>query len=296
MEKVKVGILGIGAIGSVMVCHLAEQSNVELFLFNRTPKNQIQLKSPNHFFDFQITTHSNHVKKIELDWLIICLKEYHYKKATRWFPKLISPTTKVAIIRNGILLKAPLLPFAKASQILECMIDCPTQPQTNGQFFQLRKAIITTPKTNLSSVFKSLFQKDDITFRQIEDFKTESWKKLLESSCIGAITCLTGETCRIFKDEKIKNLYKDLLQEGIKVAIADGAQIPNNFVQSLLAKINQYPPNKGSSMLTDRKLGRPIELGAKSGAIVYLGQQYQIKTPLHKLVVTLLNQTNASNS
>lgn len=296
MEKVKVGILGIGAIGSVMVCHLAKQPNVELFLFNRTPKNRIQLKTPHHSFDLKITTHSNQVEKIELDWLIICLKEYHYKNAKHWFPKLISPSTKIAIIRNGILLDVPLLPFAKASQILACMIDCPTQPQSNGQFLQLRKAIITTPKTNLSSEFKILFPKEEITFQQVEDFKTESWKKLLESSCIGAITCLTGETCWVFKDEKIKHLYINLLKEGINVAKADGVKISNNFTQSLISKMNQYPPQKGSSMLTDRKLGRPIELGAKSGAIVLLGQKYQIKTPLHELVVTLLNQTNASDN
>ena len=48
-------------------------------------------------------------------------------------------------------------------------------------------------------------------------------------------------------------------------------------------------------MLTDRKLGRPIELGAKNGAIVSVGKKYNIETPLNELVVTLLSKTNAKN-
>jgi 2-dehydropantoate 2-reductase len=112
---------------------------------------------------------------------------------------------------------------------------------------------------------------------------------------LGAITCLTGETCWIFKDEKLKNLYQTLLEEGIQVAKAAGAVIPFDFVNAMLEKLQAYSKEKGSSMLTDRKLGRPIELGAKNGAIVSVGKKYNIETPLNELVVTLLSKTNAKN-
>ena len=59
MEKVKVGILGVGAIGSVMACQLTEQANIEIVLFNRTPKNRIQLQAPHRIFDIKITSKKN---------------------------------------------------------------------------------------------------------------------------------------------------------------------------------------------------------------------------------------------
>lgn len=85
------------------------------------------------------------------------------------------------------------------------------------------------------------------------------------------------------------------MEEGIQVAKADGAIISSDFANVMLEKLEFYPKEKGSSMLTDRKLGRPIELGAKNGAIVKIGKKYKIETPLNDLIVTILSKTNARN-
>ena len=157
-----------------------------------------------------------------LDWLIICLKEYHYSAAEKWFSDLISPVTKVAVVRNGIHLKEPLLPYCPADQILETMIDCPTQKIANGRFKQYKTPVITAPQIRLAQEFAQLFRSKDINFNLIEDFKTANWKKLCESTALGAITCLSGETCWIFQDEKIRALYTKILAECISIAKADG--------------------------------------------------------------------------
>ncbi len=92
--------------------------------------------------------------------------------------------------------------------------------------------------------------------------------------------------------KKIRIVYRKLMEEGIQVAKADDANIPNNFVDMMLEKLKTYPKEKGTSMLTDRKLGRPIEVGAKNGAIVNIGKKYNLGTPLNDLVVTILSKTN----
>ena len=81
----------------------------------------------------------------------------------------------------------------------------------------------------MATDFKGLFGSAEIHFRLVDDFKSESWKKLCESASLGAITCLSGETCRIFQDEEVKDLYKRMLEESVVVAKADGAQIPSDF-------------------------------------------------------------------
>ncbi len=201
MRKVKVGILGVGAIGSVMASQLFANQNIDLHYFNRSPKKEIRLQSPIRFFDFKINTQTELSEKIEMDWLIICLKEYHFKEAGNWFEKLIFPKTKIAVVRNGINLKEPLLPYAHESQILEGMIDCPTQLDSDGNFHQLKNGIITLPAGHLADQFQVLFQNQNISIRQVDNFKSENWKKLIESAALGAITCLAGETCWIFEDK-----------------------------------------------------------------------------------------------
>jgi len=294
-SKKQIGILGIGAIGSVISSLLFQNKKLELYYFNRSKKEVTTVHFENTSTSINLTNTKSIATNNQLDWLIICLKEYHFAEAKDSFKKLISSKTKIVIIRNGIDLKAPILPYSPNHQILECMIDCSTQPKKDGSYLQLKKPIITSTSNDLATEFQNLFDIHNCSFKQVDDFKTATWKKLLESSAIGAITCLTGETCRIFKKKENRIWYQQLLEEGIKVAKTDGAIIPNDFVNVLLQKLNSYSIDKGSSMLTDRLLGRPIELGAKNGAIIKKAKQYNIETPKHKDVVKSINLLMPNN-
>ena len=89
-------------------------------------------------------------------------------------------------------------------------------------------------------------------------------------------------------------MYTELLREIVEVGKADGAKIEDSFIDGMLIKLMNYPKEKGSSMLSDRLQGKPIELGAKNGIISELAKEYNIKTPLNDLIVSLLKYTNKS--
>lgn len=292
-KKTLVGVFGIGAIGSAISVQLqSAKERIELLYYNRSPKSSIGLLDGKTEFDIPIHLTNLEKSDAELDWLLVCIKENHYPEALNSLSNLVSPKTMVAVIRNGLKHKEPFLPFTDASRILECTIDCPTQPITDGYYESLRKPVITAPESELASQFGQLLHNSDTEVRQVSDFKSESWKKVCESSALGAILCLTGETCWIFEDEKLVTLYTDLLQEGIAAARADGAHIKPDFKDKMIAKLLSYPKTKGSSMLTDRLNGNPVELGAKNGVISDIGKELGVDTPLNDLVVTLLGRTN----
>ncbi len=172
------------------------------------------------------------------------------------------------------------------------MIDCPTQLQNNGSYKVIRKPILTVNKSPVANDFKLLFNAQSIEVNQTKDFKTSNWIKLCESASLGAILCLSGETCWIFQDKKMRDLYKKILIETVLVAQADGAKIENSFINEMLIKLMAYPDTKSSSMLTDRLNGKSIELGAKNGVISELGNHYNVDTPINDLIVSLLSKTN----
>ncbi|HFA47937.1 MAG TPA: hypothetical protein ENJ95_02835 [Bacteroidetes bacterium] len=292
MKKTITGILGIGAIGSALAAALYKNKNIELKYYNRSPRDFIKIKIAGAEYIYPIDCQTNIAAGQQLDWLIICLKEYHFENAKEWLGKLIGASTKVAVIRNGLRLKEPVLEFCEEKNIVECMVDCPVQPVGDGFYEQYKMPKITIPKSGISAPFLQLFDKKYISVNIVADFKTAAWEKLCGSAALGAILCLSGETCWIFNDKKIREIYKNILTEAVEVAIADGAIIPGNFIGKMLARLKEYPPEKGSSMLTDRRNGRPVELGAKNGAISRLGALYGIKTPLNDLACSLLQYTN----
>ncbi|MCD2259666.1 ketopantoate reductase C-terminal domain-containing protein [Psychroserpens luteolus] len=288
-SKQQVGILGIGAIGTVISYQLQQNNLNELFYFSRTKHTHLKLISDGLRFELPVDIKTTISKPIPLDWLIICLKEHQYQDAQDWFPKLIHPHTRIAVIRNGLQLKHPLLAFTDDDHILECMIDAPTQLRNEGFYQNLNAPILTVPQNDLSNAFELRFKHSKININQVEDFKTESWKKLCESATLGALLCLHNDTCHIFKSEKLQHDYRELMNESIQVAKADGAIIEKDFTDQMLSKLMNYPDAKGSSMLTDMRNGKPIELGAKNGIISQLGKAYQIDTPINDMIIRALS-------
>ena len=291
----EVGVLGLGAIGHVIGAPFLEKSGVRIHFYNRSTRPVFRFQPFDRpFIQQNIACELKPPKEpIVLDWLFICLKTYHYQEAESWFKVLISRQTRVVVLRNGLNLAAPLLPFTTAEYILPVLVDAPTQyDRGKASYVQMRPAHLLLPPHPLSEELRALLHESEIAIAITSDFKTASWSKLLKSASLGAIMCLSGQTCRIFKRSEIRALYRSLLLEGIAVAKADGAQLSTDYVELMLEKLSTYPPEKGSSMLTDRQSGRPIEVMAKSGAIAQRGVELGIPTPLHTSFSALLEVVN----
>ncbi len=290
-KKQHIGLFGIGAIGSLIAAELqSENPNNEPYYFNRSPKSYIRHKRGGLKTEIPIVLSQTKQFQQALDWLIVSIKEHHFSAAMESLVDLIQPQTKIVVIRNGLNLKTPFLAFSKESQILETNIDCPCQLAEDGYYQSYHPPIISLAPSPLALESQSLFKNSKTTIHLVEDFKSLSWKKLCESSALGAILCLSGKTAEVFKDKKMQELYRGLLEEGVNIAKADGAKFEMNFIEDSLRKVLSYPPEKGSSMLTDKQLGRPIEWGAKNGLICKVGRTYSIETPENDKILRLLKK------
>lgn len=279
--NIKIGIIGLGAIGSVIANILNENKRIDLYYFTRSQKHNIAIRYKERLTSFPITCENLEKPDHHLDWLIICLKANQTKSANDLFHKLIRPKTKVAIVRNGVNISNDISSYTENKLILPCIINCSVQPKEDGSYWQLDHPSIILPKGSLALDFESLFPKDNIKVIQTSDFTTASWKKLIESASLGAVQCIANAPCRIFKEPKYIEMYQGFIKEAILVAQAEGAIIDNNFEVELVSKVHSYPLDKGTSMLTDKLIGNPLELDAKNGAISTLSKLYGIPTPLH---------------
>lgn len=290
----QVGVLGLGAIGHLVAAQFLEKSGVQLHFFTRRDLKQFRFLSDTGQKVEQPIHCITSAEPLSLDWLFICLKAYHYDTATPWFEHLIDSKTKVVVLRNGLDLSTPLLPYTKAEQILPCLVDAPTQYDPSTQaYVQQAQARFGLPQHPLAKTLKDFLATSAIEVDINFDFKTASWEKLIESASLGAILCLTGQPCRILKQPSIRSLYQKALAEAVQVALADGAKIRPGYVEDMLKKGMSYPAEKGSSMLSDRLAGRPIEVMAKSGIISEKARALGIMTPLHDTFTSLLSGINS---
>ena len=152
---IKIAIFGLGAIGSLLSKYLLQKKENQVSFFNRSPKTSIQFSFQGKIDTFPITLSPS--KEADFDWVIVCLKTYHLAEAKRSIRLLVSAKTKLAIFRNGLNLADDFLDLTKSENILETIIDAPTQPQPDGAYLQLRIPKITLPNQSISQNFKVLF-------------------------------------------------------------------------------------------------------------------------------------------
>lgn len=290
----KVGIFGIGAIGSVLAKYLTRHADNECFFYNRTEHKFTKVKFKEKETVIQLDINAN--AQGNLDWLIICIKENHFEKAKDDIRKLISEETKLAIFQNGIDISRPYLELGSKSPVLETIIDCPTERLTKTCFKQIRLPKIVTPKNHLANEFIKLFDDKEISFSQSTEFKNEQWIKLIESSALGTIQSHTGMPCSVFKETKYLDDFKSLIKEGIEVAKSESIKLSPELSKQLLLKLENYPASKGSSMLSDKLSGNVLELEAKIGAIVRVAERNKIRVPVSRRYYQSLLEHNMTIS
>ena len=281
-----IGILGIGAIGSLLTKYLIRNRANRYFYYNRSKKNRILIEFEGKRDDISIEVINHQVQN--LDWLIVCIKEYHFQDAIPILNKLIGQQTKVAIFQNGINLTDRYKQFSNPSKLLETIIDCPVQRIYPNEYKQIRIPKITLPDNLISDEFIKLFKEPPIVFTKSDRFDELQWIKLIESSSIGSIQSISGMPCSVFQNEEKLNEFKQLVREGIEVAKSEGIKLNENLASQLLTKLKSYPLTKGSSMLSDKLCGNQLELDAKIGVIVKTAKRNNISVPVSNRIYNSL--------
>ena len=126
---------------------------------------------------------------------------------------------------------------------------------------QRTEATLTVPDNPAGHAFADLFAGGDIALHLTADFRTAAWRKLCLIECVA-------------------------------VGRAAGAILDEGLADEIVASMIEGPGEAGTSLLADRRAGRPLEVDARNGAVVRIGKQHGIATPLNRAITTLLAALN----
>lgn len=115
------------------------------------------------------------------------------------------------------------------------------------------------------------------------------WEKFLFIEPIGAVIAASGESfgpVRTTPDTRA--LVDRALDEVIAVGRAVGVEWPADAKAAVWKRYDSLPPDERTSMARDLIARRPSEFDAQTGAVVRLGQQLGVATPVHDVLAALL--------
>jgi 2-dehydropantoate 2-reductase len=283
-----IAIVGPGAIGCVVGARLAARTSHDVTLCGRQGFDSVELDGPDGRVSAALRPLLDPRQAPSVDWVLFAVKSHQTAGAAPWLDALVRPGTTVAILQNGVEHVDRLAPFVDRSQLLPVIVQCPATAVAPGRVVQRAPAELVVPPSSTGHGFRALLAGTAITVTLAEDFVSAAWRKLCSNAAAGAITALTGKPVNVTGRPDVAELARGLVEECMAVGRAEGARFPPDFVDRLLAAWQAAGPEATTSMLQDRRAGRPLEHDARNAVVVRLAGRHGIATPLSRAVVALL--------
>jgi 2-dehydropantoate 2-reductase len=282
----RIAIVGVGAIGGVTAA-LLQQAGHDLQLCTRRPMRGLSVETPEGVVNVTAAFVTNAGEAKPVDWVLVATKAYDVAGAAKWLERLRSNGAPVAVLQNGVEHRERFAPYVEAEKILPVMVDCPAERQAPDRIRQRGVMHLKVPHGALGQAFVGLFAGTAADASVVPDFLSVVWRKLCFNSA-GVLSALTMQSAGVVRREAMGEVALEIIRECAAVARAEGALLEESLAETILAAQRAAPADGINSMLADRQAGRPVEIEARNGVIVRLGQKHGIPTPANKMAVALV--------
>jgi 2-dehydropantoate 2-reductase len=290
-ERATVAVIGLGSIGGVVAGCLRRADRHDVVACVRRPIDRLTVEQPDGTVEVALTALTDPEAATPVDWVLLATKAHHTSSAEPWLRRLCGPSTRVAVLQNGIGHADRIAPYIGAATAVPIMVYFNGErlaPDRMRMRHVGGAADMEAADDADGRAFARLLEGTPISVDLIADFKTQAWRKLLINAVANPMTCLTLRRQEVLRRPDIHALCLSVLDEAVAVARADGARLADDEPAQTMAKLMTFGPELGTSMYFDRLAGRPLEVEALTGAIVAAGERFGIPTPLNGALLTLL--------
>jgi 2-dehydropantoate 2-reductase len=283
----RVAVVGVGAIGGAVAGLLQTAGRHEIMLCTRRPLDGLTVITPEGLVRVKGRNLTDPARTESVDWVMIATKTYDAEGAAGWLRGLAASGAPVAVIQNGVEHRERFGLWVKQERLVPVVIDCPVERQEDGTVVQRGVARMKVEDGRLGREFAELFQGTRAEIELTEDWKSAAWRKLCVNAA-GALNALTLKPAGVFWNDAVGRLAVEMVDECAAVGRAEGARLDENVGQQVVDGYRAQPKDSVNSMLADRLAGRRMEIDARNGVIVRLGEKHGIATPLNRMTVAVL--------
>jgi 2-dehydropantoate 2-reductase len=283
----RIAIVGPGAIGSVIAAHLFRTGEHELLLCARRPVGELVVSIIDEDVRFTPTFATSPTAPQEpVEWVLVTTKAYDSASAAAWLPALCSPSTRVAILQNGVEHRERFAGTVPADRLVPVMVDLPAERSASRVMQRGSGRLVVQDDAN-GRAFLRLFERTNLSATVTPDLTSVLWRKLCVNAA-GVVSALVDEPAGVMRRDEAVQLAKQIVREVIAVGRAEGADLADTLADSVVAGYQAAPVDGMNSLHADRRAGRPSEIDARNGIIVRKGQAHGIPTPYNQMAVWLI--------
>ncbi|HUQ89962.1 MAG TPA: 2-dehydropantoate 2-reductase [Vicinamibacterales bacterium] len=296
----KIAIFGSGGVGGYFGGRLAAAGEDVTFLargahLNAMQKGGLHIASPLgdvHVPSVQATDRPQAIGPVDV--VLFTVKLYDVDASAATLSPLIGQDTVVITLQNGVDAMDMVAKHvgddhvAGGAAYIVAVIDQPGHIRhTTAQ--QLVFGERNGRRSDRLIAFEEAGKRAGFQANASADVVSDLWVKFVRLATWSGMTTVTRSPMGVVRDTPATfELMIAAIEEVIAVGKARGVNLPRDLMDTTLTMIKNFPAASKSSMLEDIERGRRLELPWLSGAVVRIGKEVGVATPIHQFITTIL--------
>ncbi|MGD1996105.1 MAG: 2-dehydropantoate 2-reductase [Anaerolineae bacterium] len=230
-----------------------------------------------------------------VDVVLVAVKAWQVSDAAEAMHPLVGPETFVVPLENGVEAPAQLAEVLGAKHVLGglCRIISsivePGHIRHAGIEPYVAFGELDGRLSGRAEQLRRIFARAGVDAEIPADIKAAMWKKFLFIASFSGVGAVTRAPVGILRSlPETRRLLERAMEEILAVAQACRIALPDEIVHQTMAFIDGLPPEGTASMQRDILEERPSELESQNGAVVRLGREAGVRTPLHAFIYQAL--------
>lgn len=296
----KIAIFGSGGVGGYFGGRLAAAGEDVSFLargahLHALQQDGLRIASPMgdaHVAKVHATDRPEAIGPVDV--VLFTVKLYDVDAAARTLSPLIGPDTVVITLQNGVDAVDMVAKHVGADHVaggaayIVAVIDEPGRIRhTTAQ--QLVFGERDGRRSDRLVKFEAAGMRAGFQAACSTDVEAALWTKFVRLATWSGMTAATRSPLGVLRDHpETYEMMLAAIEEVIAVAKAKHVNLPPDIMESTVALMQGFPPGSKSSQLEDLERGRRLELPWLSGAVVRLGREVGVPTPIHQFITAIL--------
>jgi 2-dehydropantoate 2-reductase len=290
----KIAIFGVGGVGGYFGGMLARTEHEVSFVArggHLAAIRQQGLRLSSDKGEFIIHPHLVTDSPAEIgpvDVVVVATKTWQIEEAIQQMQPLVGPQTTIIPLLNGVEAPAQLAEVYGQNRVLGgfcrvlSLVKGPGHIHQGGThpfvaFGELDKTL--TPRLQ---ALQAVFAEAEITVEVSPDIEAAMWQKLVFIAAMSGVGAVTRSHAGLLRRvPQAYQLLRQTMQEIVAVAQGRGIGLQDDAVAKGMATFDNLPDEATASMQRDIMEGRPSELEGQNGAVVRLGAEVGVATPLN---------------
>jgi 2-dehydropantoate 2-reductase len=297
----RIAIFGAGGAGGYFGAQLARAGEEVIFIARKEHLQAIRTyglrveTSKGKIVIQPAQASDNPVQVGVVDAVILGVKAWQVTEAARIMKPMIGPETFVVPLQNGVEASSQLAVILGAKHVLGGLcgtmswIVGPGHIRSIGEVHFIKFGELDKRPSERTEQLRKAFERAGVKVEVPSDIHVALWEKFLFVVSFGGVGAVTRAPIGVIRTlTETRRLLEQCMHEIFEVARARQIALSDGIVEKTMMFLDSLAPSGTTSLQRDIADGKPSELDAWNGAVVRLGQEVGITTPLHSFIYNSL--------